>query len=347
MDGDREKEAEQTSKEVMGATFPATWLALDVALRRPRTWHTQSTGHKAGNARHTEALRERALRNLEQIARQAWRLLLHLFDAHAFVLDGHASVVYSVQAAGSEPHDTEAHPGVAAGHGGGGGLWELVTFERFALVLARIHEASWQVGGLNALALPSPLALYAHTCLSSSSSSVTAAARVFQKFLPALAQEGDELTWQEAPDGNSTRAGSNIETAHSHAQETSMRKQRKTARGAAPADKRKQASAFSALSAARRILKAARSSVPSFAGSALFRSVSRLSVVEKDEDANCQLVFDGPRLEVVVVATRQIKSGELLTLPASCFDEEPPDDDSDHDSQDEADQSQDQDDSDS
>jgi hypothetical protein len=69
--------------------------------------------------------------------------------------------------------------------------------------------------------------------------------------------------------------------------------------------------------------------------------------VEKDEDANCQLIFDGARLEVVVVTTRQIKSGELLTLPASCFDEVAPDDDTDHDSQDEAEQSQDQDDSDS
>ena len=344
MDGNREKEAEQRSQEAMGATLPATWLALDVALRRPRPCHPESTGHEAGNSRYTEALREGARRNLEQIARQAWRLLLHLFDAHAFVLDGHASVVYSVQAAGSEPHDTEAHPGAAAGHGGGGGLWELVTFERFALVLAWIHEASWQVGGLNVLALPSPLALYAHACLSSSSSSVTAAARVFQKFLPALAQEGDELTWQEASDGNSTRADSNNEKADSDAQETSTRKPRKTARGAAQADKRKQASD---LSAARRILKAARSCVPSFAGSVLFRSVSRLSVVEKDDDAKCQLVFDGARLEVVVVATRQIKSGELLTLPASCFDEVASDHDTDHDSHDEADQSQDQDDSDS
>jgi hypothetical protein len=321
--------------------LPATWLALDVALRRPRPCHPECTGPEAGNARHTEALREGALRNLEQIARQAWRLLLHLFDAHAFVLEGHASVVHPAQAPGSQPHDTEAHPGAAVGHGGGGGLWELVTFERFATVVAWIHEASWQVGGPNALALPSPLALYAHACLSSSSSSVSAAARVFQKSLPALAQAGDELTWQEASDGNSTRADSN---ADSDAQETSTRKPRKTTRGAAQADRRKQASA---LSAARSILKAARSCVPSFAGSAWFPSASRLSVVEKDEDANCQLIFDGARLEVVVVTTRQIKSGELLTLPASCFDEVAPDDDTDHDSQDEAEQSQDQDDSDS
>ena len=67
--------------------------------------------------------------------------------------------------------------------------------------------------------------------------------------------------------------------------------------------------------------------------------MKRLMVFMGDEEMEMNSSFaengidDGARLEVVVVATREIKSGELLSLPASCFDQA----DADDGSQDESD----------
>ena len=307
-----EKEAQETSDEAFGGTVPPTWLALDVALHRAP--NPAPAGQEGGSARHTRGERAiAAVADLELLARQAWRLLLQLFDAHAFVVrHGHAVAHDSGSRSRPTPH------GAAGARHGGAGVWELVTFERYARVLACIHQASCQVGGGSSLALPAPLALYAHQCLSSSASVAAAGARAFL-LLPGLAQDGDELVAEEAMTAK--------EASSPAASRQRARKPRTAARGAAQADTRKEAVA------ARRILEAARSCVPSFAGSALFPSVSRLSVVEKDADSNCRLVFDGARLEVVVVATREIKSGELLSLPASCFDQA----DTDDGSQDESD----------
>ena len=44
-----------------------------------------------------------------------------------------------------------------------------------------------------------------------------------------------------------------------------------------------------------------------------------LQVVEAEEDGNCDVVFEGPDLELLVVATRPIKAGQLLCLAASRF----------------------------
>jgi len=126
-----------------------------------------------------------------------------------------------------------------------------------------------------------------------------AAAHVFRKFLPALeVDDDDEEEERGKGKGKVVQKGGKDGTSSKEAA-----RKRKTQEEAA----------------AVAVLQRAREMAPCFSGSVLFPSACRVSVVEEEADANCDLVFEGPSLEVIVVATRDIMTGHQLCLAANCF----------------------------
>ena len=293
----RETLAQDTTQQVFGNTLPPTWLSLAFTFRRTLKHTPAGGGSEVLQPSRDVVLaraRERAEANLKAVARTAWLLLLDLLHAQGFTMGGER---------GEE--------------GGTRAISEIVSWERFALVLACIHEKSWDVGG--GLCVPSRLALYANACLSAAASEdvagavsggsvlAIAAAHVFRKFLPALEVDDDEEEEERGKGKGKVvqkggKDGKGVDAIEAAASKEAARKRKTQEEAAAVA-----------------VLQRAREMAPCFSGTVLFPSACRVSVVEEEADANCDLVFEGPSLEVIVVATRDIMTGQQLCLAANCF----------------------------